>query len=246
MTISCTKFLNELDLLELRLKELEGVVDLHVLCEANATNNGLSKPLHFEENRKRFDGWPIKHVVVRDMPFGWINPWDREHHQEAAMWAAVKEENPDVVIVTDLDEIPSNQSVRKFQSMSVDMAYLDMDFLIHFMDRVAPKVVWKKPFITRNGREFQRRSDVYPLLIPDGGWHFEFMGDKNLLLEKIEASSHGTEEPGRDFWNRVYRGERPNIGHAVEPYPVERLPLSVRQNLGLWKSRGYFSDSFNS
>ncbi len=47
-------FLNELDLLELRLKTLYPIIDYFVITEVNETFSGKSKSLIFEKNRERF------------------------------------------------------------------------------------------------------------------------------------------------------------------------------------------------
>jgi len=47
-------FLNELDLLELRLKTLYPIVDFFVITEVNETFSGKSKSLIFEKNKERF------------------------------------------------------------------------------------------------------------------------------------------------------------------------------------------------
>jgi len=47
-------FLNELDLLELRLKTLYPIVDYFIITEINETFSGKSKPLIFERNREKF------------------------------------------------------------------------------------------------------------------------------------------------------------------------------------------------
>ena len=66
----CFTFFNELDLLEVRLNELDGVVDRFVLCESPYTFRGQPKPLVFQENRARFARFlpKIEHVVVDDLP----------------------------------------------------------------------------------------------------------------------------------------------------------------------------------
>jgi len=63
-------FFNELDILEIRLHELNDVVDYFVLVEATKTHSGLDKPLWFLEHRSRYnDFWrKIVHIVVDDMP----------------------------------------------------------------------------------------------------------------------------------------------------------------------------------
>jgi hypothetical protein len=45
------------DMLELRLLELDSVVDLFVIAECPYTFSGLTKPLAFDLNRARFQRW---------------------------------------------------------------------------------------------------------------------------------------------------------------------------------------------
>ena len=65
----CFSFFNELDLLELRLNELDANVDYFVITEANKTFSGDSKELYFKKNKERFKKWSNKiiHIIV-DMP----------------------------------------------------------------------------------------------------------------------------------------------------------------------------------
>jgi beta-1,4-mannosyl-glycoprotein beta-1,4-N-acetylglucosaminyltransferase len=61
----CFMFFNELELLEIRLAELNEVVDYFLLVEAPFTHSGKSKPLYYEENKERYKKWQQKiiHVV---------------------------------------------------------------------------------------------------------------------------------------------------------------------------------------
>ncbi len=65
----CFLFFNELDLLEIRLSELNDFVDYFVLVEARQNHQGKSKPLYFKENKERFKKWNDKiiHIIV-DLP----------------------------------------------------------------------------------------------------------------------------------------------------------------------------------
>lgn len=74
-------FFNELDLLEIRLHELDEVVDAFILVESKVTFTGRSKELFFQGNRDRYARFlsKIRHVVVEDMPSG-PDPWAREIH----------------------------------------------------------------------------------------------------------------------------------------------------------------------
>ena len=116
MIYDCFILYNELDLLELRLRELEGVVDRFVLVEAPVTFSGVPKPLLCHENRRRFSKWrsKIRHVVVNDMPTG-KDPWAHENHQRSAIVRGIPDASPsDGIILSDGDEIPSAVAVRSW------------------------------------------------------------------------------------------------------------------------------------
>ena len=56
----CFTFYNELDLLELRLNELNDVVDKFVIVESEMTHSGNKKKLYYEENKKGLKNLKIK------------------------------------------------------------------------------------------------------------------------------------------------------------------------------------------
>lgn len=66
----CFTFAKELDLLEIRLKELYDHVDYFVLVEATKTFSEKPKELAYLKNKSRFKKWNDKiiHVIVDDMP----------------------------------------------------------------------------------------------------------------------------------------------------------------------------------
>jgi beta-1,4-mannosyl-glycoprotein beta-1,4-N-acetylglucosaminyltransferase len=107
----CFIFFNELDLLEVRLHELDPVVDRFVLCEATATFRGKPKPLHFKENRERFQPFlkKIVHVVVDDMPKGRETEaayFRKEKFQRNAIRRGLVDAQPeDFIALSDTDEI---------------------------------------------------------------------------------------------------------------------------------------------
>jgi len=56
---------NELDLLEIRLNELDSVVDYFFIVESNATFTGLPKETYFANNRSKFA--KFEHKIVYDL-----------------------------------------------------------------------------------------------------------------------------------------------------------------------------------
>ena len=61
---------DELDMLELRLRELEDVPVRHVITEATRDHHGRPKPLSYADNKERFASWAdrIVYNVVTDLP----------------------------------------------------------------------------------------------------------------------------------------------------------------------------------
>jgi len=144
----CFIFFNELNLLELRFKILDKVVDYFVIVEAIKTKSGEEKELFFEKNKKRFKKWNKKiiHVVVRNMP----NPgkittnnfmkidsklglgrWKLEGYQTNQIKRGLKNaKDEDIIIVSDVDEIPNPE---KFELMKEK---LKKEKLIGFRQRM--------------------------------------------------------------------------------------------------------------
>ena len=71
----CFLFLNELDILDIRLNLLDKVVDKFVIVESAVTFSGKPKKLIFEENKSLFKNFlhKIIHVVVDDTPTDFLN-----------------------------------------------------------------------------------------------------------------------------------------------------------------------------
>jgi beta-1,4-mannosyl-glycoprotein beta-1,4-N-acetylglucosaminyltransferase len=71
----CFLFLNELDILDIRLNLLDKVVDKFVIIESTVTFSGKPKKLIFQENKNYFKNFlhKIIHVVVDDTPTDFLN-----------------------------------------------------------------------------------------------------------------------------------------------------------------------------
>ena len=116
MIYDCFTFFNELDLLEIRLNVLRDVVDRFVLVEAGETHTGKRKPLYFRENAARFAAFAdrIVYVSFDRFPEGY-GPWERECHQRNEILKGLSDAAPDdVVLVSDLDEIPRPELVAEY------------------------------------------------------------------------------------------------------------------------------------
>ncbi|KAL1431145.1 hypothetical protein MTO96_014532 [Rhipicephalus appendiculatus] len=107
---------HELDLLEVRLRELYNVVDVFVVCESNYSARGEPKPLHLlPELRKGFLAPyqdKIVHVFLDHFPNkGREDGWFADGYQRTFLWRQAKKQlsglrDDDLFVLTDADEIP--------------------------------------------------------------------------------------------------------------------------------------------
>lgn len=191
-------FFNELDVLEVRLHELDPVVDTFVLVEATRTFSGKPKPLHFEANKGRFERFlpKIRHVVVEDLPLEG-DPWGREAFQRDAIVRGLEDATPkDFVLVSDVDEIPRAEAVRGFLASGRDAAvfvartyYYKLNCENVSGETLTPltAAIRRKDLGTPHGLRARRFGLE---AIPEGGWHFSYLGDEAAIRTKVEAYSH--------------------------------------------------------
>jgi hypothetical protein len=102
------QFYNELEILALRLLELNATVDKFVLNEATRTHSNAPKPLHFATHAQMFAPFDDKivHVIVDDLPPS-PNSWVVENFQrDSIVRGLVDADDGDLVVIADVDEIP--------------------------------------------------------------------------------------------------------------------------------------------
>ncbi len=204
MVYDCFQFFNELDILKIRLNVLSPVVDRFVISEATETFSGLKKPLYYEENKEMFAEFADKiiHVVVEDTPQG--DTHYRDTFQKNAVTRGLKDcTDDDVVIFSDLDEIPNPDKIREIlQDFQKDKiyhfaqrlfyCYLNMEEISGSLLSYAGEFegVERKKWIGTKMCSYQllREQDLklgelrFPerkeigIRVDDGGWHFGYMG----------------------------------------------------------------------
>lgn len=107
---------DEMDWLEIRLHTLASTVDYFVIMESPFTFTGREKPLVLKENWDRFKEFHNKIIyhVLENPPIGSTRTWDYEDFQRNAMFlqtfpgmqGSQEAQLGDIVIVSDVDEIP--------------------------------------------------------------------------------------------------------------------------------------------
>lgn len=118
----CFPFFNELDLLDLRLRVLDDVVDRFVIVEMSRTQRGRKKDFVFQDNRHRFERYLDKIVYIRveddEIPSlgsiirtrnnGEKVDWTIENFQRESIIKGLRGcGQDDIVCISDVDEIPN-------------------------------------------------------------------------------------------------------------------------------------------
>lgn len=203
-------FSNELDLLEIRWKELDPYVTKFVILEANTTFTGIPKPLYFAENRKRF-GFAEDKVTHGVFP-GRIasygsheDPFKLEAEQRIAMnhLLHVAGISPgDLVIMSDTDEIPSPHTVKLLQWCDgvPSVLHLEMRNYLYSFEFPVDYSSWRATahiFSQWTQYRHSRQSDD---ILSDAGWHcsFCFRYLKEFVF-KMTAYSHADRVRRKDF-----------------------------------------------
>ena len=226
----CFTFFNELDLLEFRLKLLDPFVDHFVIAESNLTHSGKPKPYHFEEAKDRFKNWQQKiiYLPVRQSAEGMVfeeqksyNPgsaaWKLENGQRnALLGAATYMKDNDLVLLSDLDEIPGPAAIKKAAVTNKPVAF-SLLFHYYFLNcQHAGKERWWNGTIASTGKQFRettpqdlrdKRNEL--AVIKKAGWHFSYLGGSEKIKQKIRSFAH-TEFNKEEFLNDE------NIRKAIE------------------------------
>lgn len=206
MLFDCFMLRDELDMLEVRLREFEDRDVTHVLVESATTHRGGSKPLHYAENAGRFAPWKerIAHVAADglDRP---MDPWPREHAQRDAAMAVLAERarDDDVVLIADVDEfppwpLPAHDPVAAFR-MRLFMYAVDWQYpeLHHCAVAARASLVKSRGLAAvRDGRY------GYPAV--DGGMHLTWLGGVEAQRAKLKVSCHTEMTAGE--YGRVWSG----------------------------------------
>jgi len=194
-------FYNELDMLEYRLNVLNDYVDKFILVESVCTFVGHPKELYYQLNKERFKKFEDKiiHVVVDDPPYS-LNEnkqWENEKHQRNAIERGfVDLEDSDIIILGDLDEIPSESVLNSLRFNGIQgIAQLEQEFYYYNfnskMDHLwyFQKVINYSYYLKINGSLHDIRMSGWET-IPNGGWHLSYFGNSEFISNKIKNFSH--------------------------------------------------------
>ena len=226
MIIDSFLFFNEKELVELRIKYLEKVVDIFVVIEANITHQGKKKDWNFPKvlnnSLKKFSN-KIQYYQINIDPEkikneeSWIvgnikgdDAWRIENFQRNYIKVACKNfSNNDILLISDADEIPSKKRVNFIKSCDFNkIAPVALEqFLFHIDCNFLKWEPWLGTIATTielcisYSPNRHRRDRNIMSHFNEGGWSFSSFGGPSKIKEKFESIAH------REFNNEKFKNE---------------------------------------
>jgi hypothetical protein len=206
-------------------------VDKFVLVEAARTFTYKPKPLHYHERAAEFDTFADKilayNCVLPEFPAGahddYKRGWNREHHQRGCIHDALKQlpasdapRATDIVLLSDVDEIPRREPLLALKACAVPASELKAGIVLvqrqhayAFYYELDERSDWPgyaqwPGTVAVDGETFTRvgssgvrflRDDRKLRRVYDAGWHlspFPF-GDVSRVVDKLGAWAHQEE-----------------------------------------------------
>ena len=241
MVYDCFSFFNELDLLEIRLNVLKDVVDKFVLVEATRTHTGAEKSLYFKENEARFSAFRdrIVHIVVDDFTLADAassireRAWAIENIQRNAVLRGLGDAKADdTILISDLDEIPDPDAVRRVVGLSgiTRFGMKAYNYFLNYRNYTSDQWLLGTQALSysefcnpsiyegfRFGEYVIERVNAVPSasmvrfmeptrVLRNAGWHFSYMGGIEMIRKKIKSIAHtefNTEATTSKEWIKV-------------------------------------------
>jgi len=253
----CFQYFNEEHIAEIRFNILDKFVDSFVIVESTVNHQGKPKKLHFDiEKYKKFKN-KINYIVVDDTPEDIKKPHEGgeslvEQHQRNSIMKGLKNASDnDLVILSDVDEIPNLNKLNEFDknkyavfSQKMFMYKLNLLNLKEnnwHGSKICLKKNFKSPQWLRDLKfkkyPFWRIDKIRNLqIIRDGGWHFAYLQSPKNISKKIKSFAHGEFnkadianeeniklkiERGQDIFNRGYGLKKINIDSTFPEYIIK-------------------------
>ena len=230
MLIDSFIFFNESELVELRIKYLEKIVDYFVIIESDTTHQGKKKGWNFptilEKKLKKFSNKIQYHQLKIDPEKikneeSWIidnikgdDAWRIENFQRNYIKTACRKFlEKDILIISDLDEIPSikklnyilSSDFKKIAPIALEqhLFHLDCNFLK--LESWRGSIAATMQICNAYSPHTLRRSRNRISHFSESGWSFSSFGGPDRIKEKLESIAH------KEFNNEKFK----NTEHIV-------------------------------
>ena len=226
----CFQYFNEEHIADLRFNILDEFVDYFVIVESTVNHQGKEKKLQFDINKYQNFKKKIKYIIVDDTPENIKKPHEggeslvEQHQRNSLMRVLNKANDEDLIILSDVDEIPNLKKLKFFNKknyavFSQKMFMYKINLLnLDVNNWHGSKICLKKNLISpqwlRNLKfkkyPFWRLDKLKNIqIIDDGGWHFAYLQSAENISKKIKSFAHGE-------YNKIHLSDENNIKDRIE------------------------------
>jgi beta-1,4-mannosyl-glycoprotein beta-1,4-N-acetylglucosaminyltransferase len=208
----CFQYFNEEHIADLRFNILNEFVNYFVIVESTVNHQGKEKKLQFDINKFSKFKKKIRYIIVDDTPQNIKKPHEggeslvEQHQRNSLMKVINKADDNDLIILSDVDEIPNLKKLNLFNSENYAVFSQKMFmYKINLLNinennwhgsKICLKKNLKSPQWLRN-LKFKK----YPFwridkprniqIIENGGWHFAYLQSAENISKKIKSFAHG-------------------------------------------------------
>ena len=258
--IDCFMYLDDDLVLDIRLNTLNKDVDHFIIAEATLDHAGNKKELNFDI--KKFSKFKdkINYLIIDDLPKevktfkkNWHPAHVRDQFQRNSLEKGYKNFNDDdLIMISDIDEIPNPKKISEFKIKNKYACFIQKNFQAKINNlniteknwagtKICQKKFLKSPQWLRDIKINKKKfwnffKDRNPQIISDGGWHFSFLKNNEMIQKKIKSFAHQEfnlsnlnslenikkrVESGIDIFDRPYKYRKINLDDQFPDYILE-------------------------
>lgn len=198
MIYDCFLYNGEKECLQIRCEELKPLNVTHVLVDSpySFTGNKQRIPFFEMEDKSDYFEYNIQEWIVDELPIIG-NAWQNEINQRNDILKSLIELNAkddDIIIVSDVDEIPSFKAIKSYKS-EMGLTALRMDNFWYKFNCLTERQSWLPARIItfaelKNSTPNAIRNSGYKSVIENAGWHWSYLGDADYIMNKLNSFSH--------------------------------------------------------
>ena len=215
MIVDAFTFFNEKELVELRIKYLNDLIDYFVVVEADVTHTGKEKKWNFpsilDNELKEFSHKIKYHQMKIDLkkaereksPNYVGGTWGRSFKVDNIQRNYIKNaseqfSSKDIIIISDLDEIPSREKIdfvkncdfKAIAPVAFDQALFHLNCKYLSLEKWIGSIVTTKELIEKYQPQIFRDNKNRISRFTEAGWSFSSFGGVSRVREKFEAFAH--------------------------------------------------------
>jgi len=244
MIYSCTMFLNEFHLLDLKMSEEMEHIDKLIVVESKKTHSNKVKPTYLKGSI--YDKKDVKIITIGDN-FN-SNAIHNEAYQRNVAIDGLNIKDDDVIICCDIDEILNGKDIPRIAEMAREYGHVKFNMTMYYYKINLKLGMWQQPFAVSGSYLKESKKPLTKLRgkakksMTTHGKHFSYLMTPENISYKLKSFLH-TEYDNPIFTNMrniknsiKYRTDLFGRKKKIQKVKIDdTYPATILNNLGKWK-----------